>query len=49
MVCYACGRELSDKELAANSIEDFIENKALCSIDLSISNELVNQIRNDKL
>lgn len=47
MICYACGKILTDKEIIAIPDEDFIENKGLCMYCLSISNELTNQIKRE--
>jgi hypothetical protein len=46
MMCWGCFSILTDKELLANSEEDFIANKCLCRECLSVSNE---EIRNNYL
>lgn len=43
MRCHACQQFLSDKEIQASSVEDFINNTVLCFNDDRISKEIAKQ------
>jgi hypothetical protein len=48
MRCFACSSELTLIEEIANSDEDYINNTVLCGDCLTVSNNCVNEVRNDK-